>query len=189
VEPAEEEFENLLNPELSHFESPQGGPAPGWSVEGETLKFSGEGTYLQFKDRHIGDFILRMDYKLPPGGNSGLYFRHPEAGLKSGKGMEIQMLDHHHEKFKGIKDWQFTGSIYGVVPPSSKDIHPGGEWNSIEIYALGPRIRVTLNGTVVADASMDDYRELTNRPRRGLMAIQNHGSSLEFRNLRILSLD
>jgi hypothetical protein len=105
--------------------------------------------------------------------------------------MEIQILDEGHEKYQamGLKSWQYTGSIYGVVPPSKHAAKPGGEWNSIEILCLGSRVRVAVNGEVTVEAAMDDYHDLRNRPRRGSIALQNHGSSLEFRKVRVKRLD
>jgi hypothetical protein len=189
VNPEEDEFESLLAPGLPVWEDPAGGAPKGWSVEEDRLVFSGEGSYLQLKDHHLGDFILRLEYRLPPAGNSGVYFHHPRSGLETDSGFEIQILDHHHPKYEKIKPSQFTGSLYAIQPPSSRDIHPAGEWNEMEVYCRDGRVRVKLNGTVINDLSVDHYPEARDRPRRGKLALQNHGSTLEFRNVRMNRLD
>jgi hypothetical protein len=59
-------------------------------------------------------FVYRFEFKLTPGNNSiGIHLR-----LRKGRvlvGMELD-LDDGHESYKGIKDYQAHGSVYGVIP-------------------------------------------------------------------------
>jgi hypothetical protein len=187
--PPDSQFENLLDNGLSKWEGEDGGRPTGWSMVGDILTFDGQGGYLTLKGADHGDFILRLDYRLPEGGNSGVFIRQPIHYLSSFHGIEIQILDDHAPVYKDIKPYQHAGSIYSVVPAAKDVIHPAGEWNSMEILCLGSRIRTMINGEVLTDASMDDYRQLENRPRTGRLALQNHGSTLEFRNIRMKRLD
>lgn len=188
LNPAEDQFENLLDPDLSRWESVEGGPQHGWSMNGDILEFSGSGSSIKLKGRDYGDFILRLEYRLPLGGNSGVLIRQP-VQFSSSEGIEIQVLDDHAPEYADIKPYQHAGSIYGVVPAAKDVIKPAGEWNSMEILCLGSRVRSSINGTVLTDANVDDYLGLKNRPRRGGLGLQNHGSKLEYRHVRMKRLD
>jgi len=73
---------------------------------------------------------------------------------------------------------------------------PVGEWNTQEVFAMGPHIKVTLNGTVIVDADLTtitDEEVLKRHPGlmrpSGHLGFMGHGSRIEFRNLRILDLN
>jgi hypothetical protein len=107
--------------------------------------------------------------------------------------MEIQLLDDPHPKYKDIKPYQHTGSIYGVVPPSKSAIKPAGQWNHIEITARGRHITVAVNHEKVVDANLDDYRAAEKehpgiKRKDGYIGLQSHDERLEFRNLAIKPL-
>jgi hypothetical protein len=110
--------------------------------------------------------------------------------------MEIQILDHDHERYKGrLKPTQRHGSIYDVFPAQGEALKPAGEWNSEEIMADGRRIKITLNGKVLVDANLDDVKDpevLKKHPglarTSGRIGFLGHGTRVEFRNLRIKEL-
>ncbi len=110
--------------------------------------------------------------------------------------MEIQILDHDHEKYKGrVKPTQYHGSIYDVVPAKTGALNPAGEWNREEITANGRQIKVTLNGKVIVDANLDDVKDpavLQKHPglarTSGRIGFLGHGSRVEFRNIQIKEL-
>lgn len=128
-----------------------------------------------------GDFALRLQYKLKPKGNSGVFIRAPHTGRTSLEGMEIQLLD--DGATKGKPDVGKTGSIYRVVAPTAYASRPAGQWNDIEIRCDGDRIRVVLNGMAINDARMDQHKELKNRPRKGHIGLSAHTSEVRFRNI------
>ena len=73
--------------------------------------------------------------------------------------MEIQILDHGNEKYKGwLKPTQRHGSVYDVIPASGEALKPVGEWNVEEITANGPNIQVKLNGKLITDADLSTVR-------------------------------
>jgi len=187
--PNDEAFVDLLGADLSQWEAVGGGTPDGWSLKDGILEFAGKGKEIKLKENDYGDFILRLDYRLPHAGNSGVFIRQPEV-FSAFEGIEIQILDHHANEYKNIKPSQHTGSIYGVVAASTDTIFDAGEaWNSMEIYCRGPRIRTSVNGKIVTDVDVDTYRELNSRPKRGGLGLQNHGSKLQFRNIRMVRLD
>ena len=145
-----------------------------------------------------GDFIFRFEFKLTPGANNGVGIRAPLSGDAAYQGMEIQILDNTAPKYANLRPYQFHGSIYGVVPAKKGHLKPVGQWNSEEIMAKGPHVVVNLNGTTIVDADIDkastpetmDGREHPGLKRKkGHVAFCGHGDYLEFRHLRIKSLD
>jgi len=145
-----------------------------------------------------GDFILRFEFRLTPGANNGLAIRTPLSGNSAYEAMELQILDNTAPKYKDLKPYQFHGSIYGVVPAKRGYLKPIGEWNSEKVIARGRRIKVILNGTTIVDADIDEAstpKTMDGKDHPGLkrdkghIGFCGHGDYLEFRNLRIKSLD
>jgi hypothetical protein len=110
--------------------------------------------------------------------------------------MEIQILDDYGPAYKDkLQPWQYHGSIYDVVPAKRGSLKPAGEWNTEEIYAKGRHIKVTLNGTVIVDANLDDVTDPDKMKKhpglartKGHIGFLGHGARVEFRNLRIKEL-
>ena len=149
-----------------------------------------------YTDKQYANFILRFEFKLPPGGNNGVIVRAPMHGAAAYEGMEIQILDDGHEKYKGwLQPYQVDGSIYGVVPAKRGFLKPVGQWNSEEIVADGSHIKVTLNGTVINDV---DLSKITKTPdgkahpglhnAKGYIGWTGHNDPVAFRNVRIKEL-
>ncbi|NUN95993.1 MAG: DUF1080 domain-containing protein [Candidatus Omnitrophica bacterium] len=187
--PSPEEGIDLLESGLSGWVSDHGGDPTGWIIKEGILTFTGQGSSIRLKESGYGDFLLSLEYRLPVGGNSGVFIRNFDNVLDTFHAFEIQVLDDKAEVYKDIKPYQHAGSIYAVVPAAKDAIRPAGEWNRMEILCLGSRIRVRINGEGVADADVDAYEQLRHRPRRGTIGLQNHGSTLEFRSLRLVRLD
>ncbi len=152
-----------------------------------------------FTAKEYDNFILRFDFKLPPGGNNGVGIRSPLKGSPTFDGMEIQILDDGHKMYEGwLKPWQAHGSIYGVVAAKRGFLKPTGQWNQEEIVADGPHIKVTLNGTVITDAdlskitkSIDGHNHPGLHHAKGYISWLGHGNPpdpVEFRNVRIKEL-
>jgi len=149
-----------------------------------------------YTEKQYGDFIFRFEFKLPPGGNNGVGIRTPTRGDAAYVGMEIQILDDRHPRYKGIRPYQAHGSIYGVVAAKRDHLKPAGQWNSEEIACDGPHVTVTLNGEVIVDADLSKIdKTIDGRAHPGLHNKQGHigwlghGAPVEFRNIRIKELD
>lgn len=167
----------------------------GWLVrDGLLICPEGEGAKL-LTEKEYSDFILRFEFKLRPGGNNGVGVRVPIDGHASIDGMEIQILDNTAPKYAGIRPYQAHGSVYGLIPARRGALAPVGEWNRQEIALLGRRVKVTLNGTVIVSASLNDIRDAEALQRhpgvmrsRGHVGLLGHSTHVEFRNLRIKDL-
>lgn len=172
------------------------GDVKGYSIEDGTMVCKSGGDLYTAKE--YANFILRFEFKLPPGGNSGVSIRSPLKGPvpSAYAGMEIQILDDGHEKYKGLlKPYQMHGSIYGVVPAKRGFLKPVGQWNREEILADGSHIKITLNGTVILDADVakidktaDDQPHPGLHNAKGYIGWAGHDDSVAFRNVRIKEL-
>jgi hypothetical protein len=144
-------------------------------------------------EKIYGDFVLRLEWRVPTNGNSGVYLRVPNVEtdtLPTWTGVEVQILDDDGPEYKGkIKDYQHSGSIYEFVPAAKRVYKGAGEWNRFEITCKGEWIRVVYNGEEVAEADAAKDPKLAKRPRKGFIGLQNHGTAVEFRNISIRVLD
>lgn len=142
---------------------------------------SGGGGALMSRERY-GDFILRLDWKIMPGGNSGVWLRAPRGARQSKFGFEFQIMgDSDAPEITNTS----TGSIYDVIPPLCMAAKKEGLWNSVEIVCQGSHVKATLNGQVVQDLNFDDVEELRYRLRKGFISLTDHGNYVAYRNLRI----
>lgn len=158
-----------------------------WKAENGLLLCTGRrGSWLR-SAKQYGDFNLRLDYRLKPGGNSGVYIRVPKGGQHhgDGAGIEVQILDDAHPRYAKLKPYQYTGSLYAIVAAEPRVGKPAGQWNTLEIDCRGHRYRVVHNGTVIIRADPKTAPDLKKRSLRGFLGFQNHSEEVWFRNLRI----
>ena len=74
-----------------------------------------KGGTIYTKDEYT-DFVARVEFKLPPGGNNGLAIRYPGHGDTAYVGMcEVQVLDDTADMYKNLDPRQYNGSAYGMV--------------------------------------------------------------------------
>jgi len=172
-----------------------GGKIESWQADGELLSCVAAGGGWLRTEKMYSDYVLRMEFRVPPGGNSGVGLRFPGEGNPAFAGMEVQILDDEADKFKDLKGSQYTGSIYSEVMAKRGALKPAGEFNAYEITCNGPLIKIVLNGQVIAEADIDkytkakgDYKPLSERPRVGYIGMQSHGSRVDFRNIEIRDL-
>lgn len=172
------------------------GHGPGYVIKDGILVCPLDGGGNLYTAKEYANFVFRFEFKTEPGGNNGVGIRAPLEGDAAYQGMEIQILDDGHEKYKGkIKSEQHHGSVYDVIPARTGFLKPAGEWNTEEISANGSKIRVTLNGVIILDTDLSTVHEeavLKKHPglqrKAGHIGFLGHGSLVEFRNIRIKEL-
>ena len=139
-----------------------------------------------------GDFILKVEWRIFAGGNSGVFLRVPDVKSKmspSYLGLEVQILDDNAPQYKDkLKPYQYCGGLYHFQGPSKKMFKGAGEWNAYEITCKGDLITIVFNGEKVIEADGSKNEVLGKRPRRGFIGLQNHSSGVEFRNILIKPL-
>lgn len=173
-----------------------------WKAHGEILLCEkgeqGTGGWLT-SDQEYGDFVLRLEWRIPPNGNSGVGLRYPAVGGPAHEGMEIQILDDASPVNATRPPEELTGSLYLEVAPSRKADEPVGKWNRMEITCRGSRLVVMTNGIETQRINLDglkilhgphrQYKPVSERPRKGFIGLQgDRGAQTEFRNIRIRPL-
>jgi hypothetical protein len=164
----------------------------------------------------FANFELKVDFKCTPGCNSGIkYFVQPNLGAITGTGAkaaigsalgpEYQILDdaRHPDAKLGRNGDRTLGSLYDLKP-ASKDKKPNyiGEWNHALIIARGKHVEHWLNGEKILeyDRGSDEFRKLVAKSKfhnvknfgewpDGNILLQEHGSKVAFRNVKIRVLD
>jgi hypothetical protein len=142
--------------------------------------------------REYGDFELALEYRLGPGANSGVFLRAWKDGDPRGSQfLEIQLIDDRGNNTVGKTTG--TAAIYAVVAPNPTVESTPGAWHKLEIRARGRRLQVSFEGQKVIDANLDDYPKSFGRfpgltQTSGRIGLQNYGTSVEFRNVRIKEL-
>jgi hypothetical protein len=171
-----------------------GRTAGGWKVEDKILFTDGEGGGWLSTEKEYDNFILDLDFRVPPGGNSGVFLRAPHKGDPAYTGMEIQVLDDYAEKYNNLNAWQYTGSVYGIQAPSTRVSKKADQWQHMTIYCNGPEVKVTLNETLIIDTNLISHLEQESshpglKRRKGYIGLQNHSTKIEYRNIKIKELE
>jgi hypothetical protein len=177
------------------------GAIDGYPIEQGEIVCKKGGNLLTCKEYE--GFILRYEFLLPSGGNNGIALW--TVPQKNGTGiscMEIQILDNSSKRYKNLQDYQYNGSIYGIVA-AKRDaekndfLKPVGQWNYQEITAKGSKVKVVQNGTIIIDVDLDEFKtkptaDGNERPavhhRKGFLGFLGHGEPVHFRNIRIKEL-
>jgi hypothetical protein len=151
-----------------------------------------------YTQQEYSNFVVRLEFKLPPGGNNGLAIRYPGYGDTAYVGMcEIQVLDDNYEKNTGqkIDPRQAHGSAYGMVAARRGFQRPLGEWNFEQVTVTGSKIKVKLNGTVILDCDLNEVKEFMDgkaHPGKdrasGHFGFAGHNDPVMFRNVAIKRL-
>jgi hypothetical protein len=162
------------------------------------------------------NFELVADFKTTIGCNSGIkIFVQPNispidkvtgkpTAVGSAIGMEFQILDDaHHPDAKLGRDGDRTlGSLYDLIPaPKNKKVMPVGEWNHARILSRGRHVEFWLNGekTVTFERGSPEFRQAVAQSKfkdipdfgewaDGHILLQEHGSVVSFRNVKIREL-
>jgi len=197
---------------------------PGWGIEDEILTFRTEKILEQDYDykgsrdiiygaEEFDNFELYVEWKIPPGGNSGIFY-HVKEGYPGPPVVapEYQLIDDenyakihdltsYNSQFgvaepRDLQDWQKTAADYAMHAPN-----PAGEWNSTKIVFTTEKVEHWLNGKMVLSFVpwSEDWKKKRNsgkwdgspdyaKFKTGFIGFQDHGSDLWFRNIKIKKL-
>jgi len=187
---------DLLAPGLDAWEvegtkdaEERGERVPVWTLTDGVVRCSGRGFgYLRHRDR-VSDFRLELEYRFPKNGNSGIGIRTvpftgPLETRPSKAAYEIQLLS----DAGAVPSRRSCCSLYGHEQPIRNTSRPVGEWNEVVIECAGPRIRINHNGVEVVDFDQSSRKATAQKPLTGSVSLQNHGSAVEFRTIRLTDL-
>ncbi|MBM3979541.1 MAG: DUF1080 domain-containing protein [Planctomycetes bacterium] len=172
------------------------GPTDGYEIVDGAIVCKPKGGNIYTK-AEFADHVVRLEYRLPKGGNNGLAIRYPGGNVHvATQAMtELQILDDTDPKYAKLDPRQFNLSAYGMVAAHRGYLRPLGEWNFVEVTAKGTTLVAELNGTRVLDADLSkvtEFKVKTPHPgkdrARGHFGFAGHNDPVAFRNIEVRSL-
>jgi 3-keto-disaccharide hydrolase len=180
-------------------------PADHWVAADGALKCVGGKKVTDIvTDEEFDSFELAWEWRMSPGGNSGVKYLVDEAmspRANDGIGFEYQILDDekHPDAKKGKDGDRTAGSLYDLIPAAKdKTLHPVGEWNESRIVVDGNHVEHWLNGVKVlayergsadmkARIAESKYKDIKGfgEVKKGHLLLQDHDSEVAFRNMKI----
>lgn len=185
-----------------------------WQPQGEVIHYTGKSQSKEknlWTEKEYGDTTLYVDWRWagPASRKAKRPLLDPTTGEtkldENGKPIEI-LVDELDSGiyFRGnnrsqVNLWNWpggSGEVYGyrtnknhpqeiraALTPKVKADSPIGEWNRMAITLKGDRLTVILNGKTVIENA-----QLPGVPEKGRIALQHHGSELEFANIYVKEL-
>jgi len=169
-------------------------------------EWSGGGDIIYHKEQ-FEYFELYLEWKLPKGGNSGVFY-HVQEGYNAPYEIspEYQILDDDGwEEINNAKleSWQKSGADYAMYEPNidNKSLNPAGDWNSSRIIYTKEKAEHWLNGKLLLSfvpysedwyskrnsGKWDDFPDY-GKFKNGYIALQDHDTPIWFRNIKIKKL-
>jgi len=136
-------------------------------------------------ERQYGDFILDLEFKFEPKGNSGVFMRVGDLKDHVNSGFEVQILDTHGKENVGHHD---CGGVIKTQGPSKNMVKPAGEWNRYTITLQGNHLNVVLNGEKIIDLDLSQTA-MKDRQAKGHISFQDEAKRIWYRNVRIKELN
>ena len=187
--------------------------SPGWKVDDGCLVRSDKGAGDLVTSDEFGSFELQLDYRISPGGNSGLMFHVTEDSEKPWhSGPEVQIIDNAKGKDPQQAGWLYqlhkprtlnrqrkTDQAAGSTPSDVVDAtRPAGEWNRLYLRVSPGGGEVCLNGVKYYNFSVgsQEWNDLVAKSKfakfpgfgtaeKGHLCLQDHGDEVAFRSIKI----
>ena len=157
--------------------------AKSWSVQnGMLVNVPPEGQHGTdlVSEEKFRDFVVRYEYLIPKGANSGFYLRGRH---------EIQILEDFDKKKTAQGG---NGGIYSIAAGSEFVSRPPGEWQTVQATIKENKVTVILNGVKIHDnleVNKATGGELDNNlDQPGPIMLQGDHGAVAFRNIRIKPL-
>ena len=173
------------------------GVTTGWAAKDGAIVRTGSSGDL-VSDLQYDSFQLEIEWKISPGGNSGVFYWGNE-GTETiyMNAPEMQLLDNlGHDD--GKSPLTAAGALYGLYPTVQSLVKPVGEWNTSVIITHGSKVQHWLNGVKVVDVNFDSKEmkakiaaskfkewETFGLARRGHLALQDHNGTVWFRSIKL----
>jgi hypothetical protein len=155
-------------------------------------------------EQEYENFHFRTEWKMAPGGNSGIFFFVQEDTTRYNwpweTGPEMQLLDNQGHP-EGKVNTHRAGDLFDLIACSKITVKPAGEWNLSEVKVVGNKLELYQNGELVISTNLwdEDWKKLIfnskfrDMPgfgiyRKGKIGLQDHQNEVQFRNIRIRKL-
>jgi cytochrome c551/c552 len=179
----------------------QEGIFPMWDMI-KSAAFGGPGGDLVYYREKFQDFELSLQWKISPGGNSGIFYlvKDETENVSWRTGIEMQILD-NDEHSDGKIHTHRAGDLYDLIAADPETVKPPGEWNDVLIRIKDNVIEHWLNGVKVVSVvrGSEEWNALVEaskfsdmpgygKSESGFIALQDHGDPVWFRNIRVRDL-
>lgn len=173
----------------------------GWrAVDGELTRVGIAGDLVT--NKVYRNFELAIEWKIAPGGNSGIFYRgveHPNWARNPlyYSAPEMQVLDDARHP-DGQSPLTSAGADYGLYPAPRGVVKPAGEWNAARVVVNGNHVEHWLNGTKIVEYELGsaDWAERVKKSKfaawpaygkaaEGVIGVQDHGDRVAYRNMKI----
>ena len=171
----------------------------GWHIVDGILTKTGSVHDIITRDQ-FGNFELALDWKLAPGGNSGVFYRGTEEYEHIyWSAPEYQLLDDAGHP-DGKSRLTAAGSAFGLYPSPAGVVKPADQWNSTRIVVNGNNVQHWMNGQKLLEydlgspdweakvkaSKFNDYPHYGRASPKGHIAVQgDHDGTLSIRNVRM----
>ena len=173
----------------------------GWQIVDGALTRVGTAGDIVTSEK-FRDFELAIEWKVAPGGNSGIFYRgvvapDPKLTPIYHSAPEMQVLDDAKHP-DGKSSLTSAGSSYGLYPAPRGIVKPADQWNSARVVVRGNHVEHWLNGTKMVEyelgstdwtakvkASKFNEWPSYGKAAEGVIGLQDHGDRVAYRNIKI----
>ena len=169
----------------------------GWQVVDGALTRTAEGGDI-LTTQKFGNFELSLEWKVAPGGNSGVFYRASEDDeAVYWTAPEMQVLDDARHP-DGKSRLTAAGADYGLYEAPAGIVKPAGEWNEARILVNGRHVEHWLNGVRLLQYELwsPDWEMRVHNSKfaphphygrnpEGYIGLQDHGDWVAYRNIKI----
>ena len=182
----------------------------GWTIQDDCLMSLGRGADIGgdiVTVRDFENFEFSLEWRIGAGGNSGILYgviEDPKYKAVYYTGPEYQLLDDIGFPHK-VEEWQLTGANYAMhlADKTKKKLQMvgGPEFNTSKIVVNGNHVEHWLNGEKIVEFERwgDEWNKLKREgkwkefpdygmAKKGKISLQDHGSYIWFRNIKIREL-
>ncbi len=137
-----------------------------------------------FTEKKYRDFVLDLEFKIEPTGNSGVFFCVADPLNPVDKGIELQVLDTFGLATPGNHD---CGGIIKAMAPAKNMVKAAGEWNRYTLTLKDRLVHVDFNGQRIIVLKLDDST-MKDRPADGHIGFQDEAKRVWYRGVRVREL-
>ena len=155
-------------------------------------------------DEKFSNFELSLEWKISPGGNSGIFYLAQESPDMTiwQTAPELQVIDNSSvpDDRDGLHS---AGALYDLIGVPQDKVKPVGEWNQVRVLINNGLVEHWLNGELVveynlwtpewydmvAGSKFPQYNpDWADVPQNGYIGLQDHGDDVWYKNIKLREL-